>query len=96
MRHSPKSTHQQEKALIFNAVENFALMFKDDRMPFKKDFLVSSLNEWFHSENPNSRNQSQFIQSLNEPQIQKSKLGMDKAKNIVEDSSVLLCRTRIK
>ena len=73
------------KALIFNAVENFALMFKDDRMPFKKDFLVSSLNDWFHSENPNSRNQSQFIQSLNEPQIQKSKLGMDKAKNIVED-----------
>ena len=73
------------KALIFNAVENFALMFKDDRMPFKKDFLVSSLNNWFYSENPNSRNQSQFIQSLNEPQIQKSKLGMDKAKNIVED-----------
>lgn len=73
------------KALIFNAVENFALMFKDDRMPFKKDFLVSSLNDWFYSENPNSKNQSQFIQSLNEPQIQKSKLGMDKAKNIVED-----------
>ena len=73
------------KALIFNAVENFALMFKDDRMPFKKDFLVSSLNNWFYSENPNSKNQSQFIQSLNEPQVQKSKLGMDKAKNIVED-----------
>lgn len=71
------------KALIFNAVENFALMFKDDRMPFKKDFLVFNLNEWFHSENPNSKNQSQFIQSLNEPQIQKSKLGIDKAKNIV-------------
>lgn len=73
------------KALIFNAVKNFALMFQEDRMPFKKDFLVSSLNDWFYSDNPNSKNQSQFIQSLNEPQIQKSKLGMDKAKNIVAD-----------
>lgn len=73
------------KALIFNAVENFVLMYEENRMPFKKDWLTNNLSEWFHSENPNSRNQSQFIQSLNKPQIQKSKLGMDKAKNIVAD-----------
>lgn len=80
-----KGDWSKVKALIFNAVENFVLMYEEDRMPFKKDWLTNNLNEWFHSENPNSRNQSQFIQSLNEPQIQKSKLGMDKAKNIVED-----------
>lgn len=72
------------KILIFNAVENFVLMHEEDRMPFKKDFLVSNLNNWFYSENPSCRNQSQFIQSLNEPQIQKLKLGLDKAKKIVE------------
>lgn len=80
-----KGDWSKVKALIFNAVENFVLMYEEDRMPFKKDWLTNNLSEWFHSENPNSRNQSQFIQSLNEPQIQKSKLGMDKAKNIVED-----------
>ena len=60
-------------------------MYDEDRMPMKKDYLTNNLNDWFFSDNPNSKGQSQFIQSLNEPQIQKSKLGMDKAKNIVED-----------
>ena len=73
------------KQLIFQAVENFVLMYDEDRMPMKKDYLTNNLNDWFFSDNPNSKGQSQFIQSLNEPQIQKSKLGMDKAKNIVED-----------
>ena len=80
-----KGDWSKVKALIFNAVENFVLMYEEDRMPFKKDWLTNNLSEWFHSDNPNSKNQSQFIQSLNEPQIQKSKLGMDKAKNIVAD-----------
>lgn len=80
-----KGDWSKVKALIFNAVENFVLMYKEDRMPFKKDWLTNNLSEWFHSENPKSRNQSQFIQSLNEPQIQKEKLGTDKAKNIVEN-----------
>lgn len=80
-----KSDWSKVKAMIFNAVENFVLMYEEDRMPFKKDYLTNNLNNWFFSDNPNSKGQSQFIQSLNEPQIQKSKLGMDKAKNIVED-----------
>ena len=80
-----KGDWSKVKALIFNAVENFVLMYEEDRMPFKKDWLTNNLSEWFHSQNPNSRNQSQFIQSLNEPQIQKEKLGTDKAKNIVEN-----------
>ena len=80
-----KGDWSKVKSLIFNAVENFVLMYEEDRMPFKKDWLTNNLSEWFHSDNPNSKNQSQFIQSLNEPQIQKSKLGMDKAKIIVAD-----------
>ena len=80
-----KSDWSKVKAMIFNAVENFVLMYEEDRMPFKKDYLTNNLNDWFFSDNPNSKGQSQFIQSLNEPQIQKEKLGIDKAKNIVEN-----------
>ena len=80
-----KGDWSKAKALIFNAVENFVLMYEEDRMPFKKDYLTNNLNDWFFSDTPNSKGQSQFIQSLNEPQIQKEKLGTDKAKNIVEN-----------
>lgn len=73
------------KQLIFNAVDNFILMFDEQRMPLKKDWLTNSLNDWFFSDNPNSRGQSQFIQSLNEPAFVKNKFGNDKAKNIVEN-----------
>ena len=73
------------KTLIFNAVENFVLMNDENRMPMKKDYLTNNLNDWFFSDNPNSKGQSQFIQSLNEPQIIKQKLGEDKAKKIIED-----------
>lgn len=80
-----KGDWNKVKSLIYTAIKNYILMFQEDRMPFKKDWLTNNLNEWFHSENPNTRNQSQFIQSLKEPQIQKSKLGNDKAKSIVDN-----------
>ena len=73
------------KQLIFNAVDNFVLMYDEERMPLKKDYLTTNLNDWFFSDNPNSKGQSQFIQSLNEPQITKQKFGEDKAKKIIED-----------
>ena len=73
------------KKLIFEAVENFILMFEEDRMPMKKDFLTNNLNDWFFSDNPNNKGQSQFIQSLNEPMKTKQKLGLDKARNIVKE-----------
>ena len=73
------------KKLIFGAVDNFVLMHETNRMPFKKEWLTNSLSEWFHSENPKTLNQSQFIQCLNEPEIQKEKLGMDKARKIVKN-----------
>ena len=72
------------KVLIFNAIKNYILMFEQDRMPLRKDYLTSNLNDWFFSDNPNNKGQSQFIQSLNEPQIAKQKLGEDKARKIVE------------
>lgn len=80
-----KGDWSKVKTLIFNAVENFVLMNDENRMPMKKDYLTNNLNDWFFSDNPNSKGQSQFIQSLNEPQIIKQKLGEDKAKKIIED-----------
>lgn len=73
------------KKLIFDAIKNYILMFEEDRMPMKKDYLTNNLNDWFFSDNPNNKGQSLFIQSLNEPMITKQKLGLDKAKNIVKD-----------
>lgn len=73
------------KKLIFDSVKNYILMFEEDRMPMKKDYLTTNLNDWFFSDNPNNKGQSLFIQSLNEPMIIKQKLGLDKAKNIVKD-----------
>lgn len=60
-------------------------MYDENKMPLKKDYLTNNLNDWFFSDNPNSKGQSQFIQSLNEPMEIKQKLGLDKAKNIVEE-----------
>ena len=73
------------KKLIFDSIKNYILMFEEDRMPMKKDYLTNNLNDWFFSDNPNNKGQSLFIQSLNEPMITKQKLGLDKAKNIVKD-----------
>lgn len=80
-----KGDWKKVKQLIFNACDNFALMYKEDRMPFNKDFLTTSLNDWFFSDNPTSKGQSQFIQSLNEPQVQGKKLDTDKALKIVDE-----------
>lgn len=73
------------KKLILKAVDNFTMMIDEDRMPMKKDYLTNSLNDWFFSDNPNNKGQSQFIQSLKEPMMIKQKLGLDKAKTIVDD-----------
>ena len=73
------------KSLILQSVKNFILMWESDRMPLSKSYLTNNLNDWFCSENPNSKGQSQFIQSLNEPMFQKHKLGSEKAKKIVKD-----------
>ena len=80
-----KNDWTKTKQLIFQAVENFVLMYDEDRMPMKKDYLTNNLNDWFFSDNPNSKGQSQFIQSLNEPMVVKQKLSLDKAKVIVEE-----------
>lgn len=80
-----KGDWSKVKKLIFHAVENFILMYDQTRMPMNKDYLTNNLNDWFYSDNPNSKGQSQFIQSLNEPMFQKQKLGLDKAKNIVQE-----------
>ena len=80
-----KGDWNKVKVLIFAAVENFVKMNDEDRMPLKKDYLTNSLNDWFFSDNPNSKGQSQFIQSLNEPMVIKQKLGLDKAKTIVQE-----------
>lgn len=80
-----KGDWSKVKKLILKAVENFTLMFDENRMPMNKDFLTNNFNDWLFSDNPNNKGQSQFIQSLKEPMITKQKLGMDKAKNIVED-----------
>lgn len=73
------------KRLIFDAIDNFILMHDETRMPLKKDFLTSNLNNWFFDDSPNSKGQSQFIQSLNEPQIIRQKFGDDKAKKIIDE-----------
>lgn len=80
-----KGDWSKVKKLVFEAVDNFVLMYDENRMPLKKDYLVTSLNDWFFSENPNSRGQSQFIQSLNEPMLAKEKLGLDAAISIAND-----------
>lgn len=80
-----KNDWTKTKQLIFQAVENFVLMYDEDRMPMKKDYLTNNLNDWFFSDNLNNKGQSQFIQSLNEPMIVKQKLSLDKAKVIVEE-----------
>ena len=80
-----KNDWNKVKVLIFNAVENFCKMYDENKMPLKKDYLTNNLNDWFFSDNPNSKGQSQFIQSLNEPMEIKQKLGLDKAKGIVEE-----------
>lgn len=72
------------KKLIFGAVNNFILMFNEDRMPLSKIYLTNNLNNWFFSDDINNKGQSQFIQSLNEPMFTRKKLGLNKAKNIVE------------
>lgn len=80
-----KGDWSKVRQLIFNAVENFILMFDENRMPLSKDYLTNNLNDWFFSDNPNSKGQSQFIQSLNAPMLTKQKLGLDKARNIVNE-----------
>lgn len=80
-----KGDWKKVKKLIFDAIKNFEMMFDESRMPMNKNYLTNNLSNWFFSDNPNSKGQSQFIQSLNEPQIIKHKLGEDKAKKIVED-----------
>ena len=73
------------KELIFAALNNFILMYEPERMPLNKEYLTTNLNDWFFSDNPNSKGQSQFIQSLNEPMYTKQKLGLNKAKVIVQE-----------
>lgn len=80
-----KGDWNKVRKLIFTALKNFVLMYDEDKMPLNKNYLTTNLSDWFYSDNPNSRGQSQFIQSLNEPQIIKKKLGDDKAKKIIED-----------
>ena len=82
---SVKGDWNKVKMLIFEAINNFTLMFDENRMPLRKDYLTNNLNDWFFSDNPNNKGQSQFIQSLNEPQIIKQKLGEDKARKIVQE-----------
>lgn len=83
-----KGDWNKVKVLIFNAIDNFILMFNENRMPMRKDYLTNNLSDWFFSDNPNNKGQSQFIQSLNEPQIMKQKLGEDKARKIVEELKI--------
>lgn len=80
-----KGDWKKVRQLIFSALDNFVLMYDEQRMPMNKDFLTTNLSEWFFSDNPNNKGQSQFIQSLNEPMIQKEKLGLDKARNMIEN-----------
>lgn len=80
-----KNDWTKTKQLIFQAVENFVLMYDEDRMPMNKTYLTNNLNNWFFSDDPNNKGQSQFIQSLNEPMVVKQKLSLDKAKVIVEE-----------
>lgn len=77
-----KGNWKEVKRLIFNACENFALMYDENRMPFNKNFLTTSLNDWFFSDNPTSKGQSQFIQSLNEPMVQGQKLDREGGQRI--------------
>lgn len=80
-----KGDWNKVRSLIFKAIDNFILMFEEDRMPLSKNYLTNNLNDWFFCNNLNDKGQSQFIQSLNEPMIRQEKLSLDKAKTIVSD-----------
>ena len=82
-----KGDWKKVRELLEKAINNFELMFQEDRMPFKKDYLQDNLDKWlfddfsFGKENATS----QFIQSLNEPMFTRAKLSENKADRIFNE-----------
>lgn len=56
------------KKLIFNCFENFVLMHQEEYVPCDKQYLVSSLSDWFYGYSDEAgKYQSQFLLSFKEP-----------------------------
>lgn len=56
------------KKLIFNCFQNYVLMHQQEYVPCDKQYLVSSLSDWFYGYSDEAgRYQSQFLLSFNEP-----------------------------
>ena len=73
------------RKLLFTALNNFQLMFDENRMPFKKDYLQNNLNLWLYDKYTNrDEPQSQFIQSFNEPLTTGKQLSENKADKIYD------------
>ena len=80
-----KGDWNKVRRLLLNAVKNFSLMFDENRMPFKKDYLQNNLNLWLYDTFSNrDEPQSQFIQSLNEPLTTGKQLSENKADEIYQ------------
>lgn len=83
-----KGDWDKVRKLLLNAVKNFELMFEENRMPFKKDYLQTNLSLWLYdSYGVKGEGQSQFIQSLNEPELQGKQLSENKADRIYDELS---------
>lgn len=83
-----KGDWNKVRNLLLNSVKNFQLMFDEDRMPFRKDYLQNNLNLWLYDPFSNrDEPQSQFIQSFNEPATTGKQLSENKADKIFGDLS---------
>lgn len=67
--------------LIFDSLENFGFMLKEDYVPYNKKYLPNSLDKFFYN---SMSKESYFIRSLNKPVQTKKFLSEKKADNIFE------------
>lgn len=67
------------RKIIFDSLENYGFMFKEDYVPYNKKYLPNALDKYFY--NPISK-ESYFIRSLNKPVQTKKFLSEKKADNI--------------
>ena len=83
---SVKGDWNKVRKLLLNSVKNFQLMFDEDRMPFNKKYLQTNLNLWLYDNyTVSGEPQSQFIQSLKEPNTTGKQLSEKKADRIFEE-----------
>lgn len=83
-----KGDWNKVRKLLFDSIKNFQLMFEENRMPFKKSYLQNNLSLWLYDPySIKGEGQSQFIQSLKEPELQSKQLSENKADRIYEELS---------